>query len=187
MNITIREATADDSRIIALAVGMAMGEDTAKEYCGENYIDVLARTAGMEDTQYSYRNAFIAVADDVPAGAVVGYDGALLDGLRAETLSVIRGYNPRLPEIEDETQSGEFYLDSIGILPGFRGCGIGRRLLSAMMDKAFSAGHKRVGLLVDYDNPDAERLYVSMGFERVGTKEFFGHKMKHLQSINAGR
>lgn len=182
MNITIRQAGIDDSRLVAQALSMAIGEDMAKEYCGNNYMDVLEEIVRMEDSQYSYHHALLAMADEVPAGAIVGYDGGLLNQLRDKTLSVIHKYNPQLPIVEEETEDGEFYLDSIGVLPEFRGCGIGRKLLLAMRNKAFSSGHKCVGLLVDDENPKAERLYISLGFERVGTKMFFGHKMWHLQS-----
>ncbi|MDE6499356.1 MAG: GNAT family N-acetyltransferase, partial [Rikenella sp.] len=74
-------------------------------------------------------------------------------------------------------------LDSIGVLPEFRRCGIGGRLLAAMRDKAFAEGYERVGLLVDVENPDAERLYFALGFEEVGSKTFFGHRMRHLQQV----
>jgi len=182
MKITVREATAADARIIAQAVVMAMGEETAEAYCGDKCLEVLTEIARMEDSQYSYRNALVAVADDRPAGAIVGYDGGSLHRLRDRTLAVIRRFNPGLPVVEEETEAGEFYLDSVGILPEFRGCGIGRRLLLAMRERAFAAGHARVGLLVDDANPDAERLYAALGFARVGTRRFFGHKMWHLQA-----
>ena len=42
-------------------------------------------------------------------------------------------------------------------------------------------GHACVGLIVDNDNPQAENLYSALGFERVGTRLFFGHQMWHLQ------
>lgn len=181
MNLTIREATAGDSRIVAQSVVLAMGEATAQLYCGSDCMEVLDEIAKREDTQYSYRHALVALADDVPAGAIVGYDGGLLLPLRDRTLSVIRKYNPRLSVVDEETEAGEFYMDSIGILPEFRGCGIGGRLLLAMRERAFTSGHERVGLLVDCENHRAERLYLSLGFEPVGTKMFFGHRMRHLQ------
>ncbi len=182
MNIEIRQATAEDSRIIAEAFAMALGKDVAKEFCGKDYISVLEEIIKREDTQYSYRNAFIAVADGKAAGAAIGYDGGLLKPLRAKTLEIIHKYNPELKLTEDETEAGEFYLDTIGVLPECRGCGIGRKLLLAMRDRAFAQGFQRVGLLVDFNNPNAERLYLSLGFESVGTRGFFGHKMKHLQT-----
>lgn len=119
--------------------------------------------------------------DGVAAGAIVGYDGALLKELRDGTFTVLREYIGRVPHIPDETSKGEYYLDSIGILPEFRGMGIGRQLIAAFCSRAFAEGHERVGLIVDFNNPQAERLYRSLGFERVGAREFFKHEMWHLQ------
>ncbi|MDO4759089.1 MAG: GNAT family N-acetyltransferase [Rikenellaceae bacterium] len=111
----------------------------------------------------------------------MGYDGARLQELRDGTLAVIRELTARTPKIADETEAGEYYLDSVGVLPHFRGLGVGRALVAAFCDKAFAEGHNRTGLMVDYENPNAERLYTALGFERVGTKLFFGHRMWHLQ------
>ena len=181
LNIEIRPAEIGDYPIIARAVCMAIGEETAKRYCGDNCLEALEKIARMEGTQYSYRNALVATANGVPAGAIVGYDGGQLHRLRERTLSVVRRYNPQVAAVEDETGEGEFYLDSIGILPGFRGCGVGRKLLTAMRERAIAAGHGCVGLLVDCENPRAEQLYVAIGFVPVGTRRFFGHTMRHLQ------
>lgn len=72
-----------------------------------------------------------------------------------------------MSHIEDETDKGEYYLDSIGVLAEFRGEGVGRALLIAAAQRAFAEGYKRVGLIVDYDNAEAERLHASLGFRRV--------------------
>lgn len=181
MNIQIRKATKEDATLIAQVVAMAIGDESATDYCGKDYLNVLEEIVRMEDTQYSYRNAIIAECDGSPAGALVGYDGGMLQPLRKQTLAVIHRYNPGLVMAEDETQAGEFYMDSLGVLPEFRGLGIGKALLLAMREKAFAEGHERVGLLVDFENPKAERLYLSIGFERVDTKVFLGHRMWHLQ------
>ena len=82
---------------------------------------------------------------------------------------------------EDETEAGEYYLDSIGVLPEFRKMGIATKLIKAMRDKIFAEGHTKFGLIVDFDNPDAERLYTSLGFKRIKTRNFLGHQMWHLQ------
>ena len=94
MNITIRQATIDDANIIAHAVAMAIGEESVLDYCCNNYIDVLTEIAQYEDSQYSYLNALVAEVDGKSAGAIVGYDGALLEHLRKRTFSIIRKYNP---------------------------------------------------------------------------------------------
>ena len=183
LSIKIREAGKEDSPFIAQAVAMAIGDETAlKKYCGEDYITLLSKIAENEKSQYSYTNCLIAEIDGTTAGAVVGYDGAMLHELRATTYSIIYNELGRTPSIPDETEAGEFYLDSLAVLPKYRGIGIGRQLITAIRDKAFSAGHNRVGLIVDFDNPRAEALYTSLGFTRIKTKIFFGHKMWHMQA-----
>lgn len=182
MDMTIRKATIDDADIIAQIVAMAIGDvETLENYCGKNYIEVLKEIARLKESQYSYNNAFIAEIDDIAVGAVIGYDGSLLNCLRKHTLSVINKYNPDFSINEDETQAGEYYLDSLGVLPEYRGLGIGKELVLALLDYAFKEHHSCVGLLVDYENPKAEKLYQSLGFERINTNLFLGHRMWHLQ------
>lgn len=181
-HITIRPATCQDAETIAQAVAMAIGDEEAlRLYCGEDYLTVLAEIARSEATQYSYRLALVAEVDGQMAGAIVGYDGAQLYTLREGTFAILREQIGRVPKIDDESEAGECYLDSVAVFPQFRGMAIGRMLVEAFCEKAYSEGHERVGLMVDYGNPQAERLYVSLGFERVGTKLFFGHRMWHLQ------
>ena len=181
--IQIRQAIKSDAPFIAQAVAMAIGDEKAmRNYCGEDYITLLTEIAKNERSQYSYTNSLIAEIDGTTAGAVVGYDGAMLHELRATTYSIIYNELGRTPSIPDETEADEFYLDSLAVLPKYRGIGIGRQLITAIRDKAFSAGHNRVGLIVDFDNPRAEALYTSLGFTRIKTKIFFGHKMWHMQA-----
>ena len=180
-DIKIRPASVNDAPVIAQAFVMAVGEETVVRYCGADYLKALEAAASAEDTQYSYRNALVAELDGVPAGAVVGYDGALLESLRAATLSVIKEFNPSVSVADDETQAGEFYIDSISVFPQFRGHGIGKRLLMAMTGKGLALGCSKVGLMVDFKNSEASSLYSSCGFQPVGEKLFFGHKMRHMQ------
>lgn len=181
MEISIRPATKEDANLIATAIAMAIGMDGAKEYAGDNLFQAFQEAAEKEDTQYSHRNALVAMADGKEAGAIVGYDGGQLKRLREASLAVIRKYKPGLEILEDETEEGEFYLDSLAVLPEYRGHGIGRTLIEAKMQQAAKDGHRRFGLLVDFENPDAERLYTAIGFKPVGQRPFIGHMMKHMQ------
>lgn len=184
-DITIRPATEADAALIAQVVAMAIGdEEGVRHYCGEQYLDVLADIASQSDMQYSWQQTLVAEVDGEAVGAVVGYDGGELYRLREGTYAVIRKSIARARPIIDETEAGEYYLDSVGVLPHFQGRGIGRALVNALCTKAFAEGHQRVGLIVDIENPQAESLYASLGFRRVGTKLFFGHKMWHLQLEN---
>lgn len=181
MKITIRDAVAGDAGLIAEAIVMAIGKDMAIKYCGEDYPIVMTEIIKTDGTQFCYRNALIAEVDNIPAGAIIGYDGGSLMQLQSKTFSVINKYHPEFTASGAETSEGEFYLDSIGILPEYRGLGIGSKLLTAMCNKAFASGHNIVGLSVDTENPDAEKLYVKIGFRCVGQQLFLGHHLKHLQ------
>ena len=182
-NINIRKATINDIRLIAYAVGNAIGEAVMPVFCGTDWMNTIAEVASLETSQYSYRNALIAEVEDSPAGVIVAYDGARLEELRSETMRIIHKYKPDFTVSEDETEAGEYYIDTLCVLPQYRKMGIASKLIAAIHEKALAEGHAQLGLIVDFDNPTAERLYTNLGFHRVGTRIFAGHKMWHL--VNA--
>ena len=178
--LNIRKATKSDAPLIAKVVAMAIGEEGSKHYCGDNHQSVLEEIARLENSQYSYKNTIVAEVDGMPAGAAVAYDGAKLHYLRKATLEVILKHTEKEMQIADETDASEFYLDSLAVLPEYRSRGIGAQLILAVKEIALNEYGKNLGLLVDFENPDAERLYKSVGFERMNVKDFLGHKMWHL-------
>ena len=180
--ITVRAATREDAQTIARVVAMAIGDESALlNYCGEEYLAVLTAVAASDSTQYAWSRALVAEVNGIVAGGIVGYDGAQLRELREGTFSIIRKQIGRIPTIADETEAGEYYLDSLAIFPEFRGIGAAHALIEEFCHQAFTNGHHRVGLIVDQENPEAERLYSSLGFMRVGIRTFLGHTMWHLQ------
>lgn len=58
----------------------------------------------------------------------------------------------------------------MGVLPAYRGQGIGRQLLSACLAKAKANGITRVELEARADNERAIKLYERMGFQREALK-----------------
>ena len=176
-NIKIREAVATDAPLVGRVVLMALHYDETHPLAS-----IFAELASREVSQYSYRNALVAEVDGSVVGAIIGYDGARLEELRKPLFELMVEKLGNVPNVEDETSAGEFYLDSLAVLPQYRGCGVGGALLSAARDRAFAAGHKRVGLIVDFENPRAEALYKSLGFERVNATKFLGHDMWHMQT-----
>ena len=133
--IVVRPAGREDAALIAEVVCMAVGYDTTHPI-----YHVFLTLAASDKAQYSYRNVLIAEVDGTVAGAIVGYDGALLYELREPIFPLLEKYLGSVPDIEDETAAGEFYLDSLGVLPQFRGMGVGAMLLNAMSNKAFAEG-----------------------------------------------
>lgn len=57
----------------------------------------------------------------------------------------------------------------LGLLPEFRGQGIGRKLMQTTIDAAFAFGLKRIELHVFASNENAIALYKKLGFELEGT------------------
>lgn len=180
--IIIRPATIDDAETIALAVALAIADEEAvRDYCGDEPRAVLTEISRADHTQYSWRSALVAESEGRTVGAVVGYDGAKLKELREGTFDVLRRMVGRVPNIPNETEEGEYYLDSVAVIHEFRGLGIGAKLVEAFCDMAFSEGAERVGLIVEAENANASKLYRSLGFVPVGERTFFGHRMFHLQ------
>jgi ribosomal protein S18 acetylase RimI-like enzyme len=58
----------------------------------------------------------------------------------------------------------------MGLLSAYRGQGLGRKLLTACIDKSWANGLTRIGLSVRHDNANAIALYERMGFLREGIK-----------------
>ena len=59
----------------------------------------------------------------------------------------------------------------MGVLPGYRGRGIGRQLLEAFIAKAWSKGITRIELEARADNSHAIRLYEHLGFTHEAVKQ----------------
>jgi ribosomal protein S18 acetylase RimI-like enzyme len=57
---------------------------------------------------------------------------------------------------------------SIGVIPGFRGRGIGGALLTALLQEAENTGFSALSLSVEPHNHRAVALYERYGFTRVG-------------------
>ena len=187
-NITIRPGRPSDAPEIATLIMQAMSEECCRYFYGDEYTandfhrlmcDLVAR----QDTQYSYLNSICAADEnDRTVGVVVCYDGADLHRLRRPFIdSVKRVFGRDFSDLADETASGELYLDSLAVEPAHRGQGIAKSLLRAAVAKARATGAGPAGLLVDTNNPNAERLYKSVGFKVVGSNVWGGHPMKHMQ------
>lgn len=162
---------------------LALGEDIC-ENMGKDapmVCQLFTNLAARTDSQYSYKNAIVAIdTDGTPMGASVGYDGALLSQLREaffEESERISGRSFR--DIPDETDSAEYYLDTLAVLPEHRGRGVATALIKSMNQKAANAG-KPLGLLVDKENLRARKLYEYVGFKKVGERYFMHEMMDHL-------
>lgn len=188
MEFSIVPATPAHAPVIAKIIGMAVGKDLVEDLAGDDHTaddveKMFTRLALREDSQYSYKNAMVAMTETGEiAGAVVAYRGDRLYELRPSFFEEAQkwiGLNFE-GEIADETDPGEYYLDSLGVFSEYRGSGVGRALIKAVAEKACNE-NLPVGLLVSKTNRRAAQLYATLGFKQVGERPFAGEMMNHLR------
>ena len=166
--VLIRDAGIADAPFIARVVlaGIEMLEIDA-EVTDEKrpILEHLMDICRMDDTLYSYRHTRVAEIDGKAVGALVGYDGDRYAEMRAKTFGLVQQTSGLdLSKNAMETGEGEFYLDSMAILPEFRGKKIGLQLMRDRMDWASQNGFETITLLVDKDKPHLQRYYESLCF-----------------------
>ena len=184
--IEIKNARKEQSASIARLIMMAMTDDCCLHFCGvghglDDFRRMMTSLVEREDSQYSYKNTLVAMDDEKVVGVAVSYDGARLHELRQAFIEAAKEQIGKDHSgMDDETQAGELYFDSLAVLPEYRRQGIARRLLRATKEKAGQMGLPCLGLLVDKGNPAGESLYASVGFRYMNDSYWGGHPMKHL-------
>lgn len=184
--IVIRRAKQQQAADIARLIMMAMTDECCLYFCGEghgleDFRRMMTQLVEREDSQYSYRNTLVAMDGDKVAGIAVSYDGGCLHQLRRTFIHAAKEYLGKdHTGMDDETQAGELYLDSLAVDPAYRRQGLARCLLTVTHEKARRMGLPCVGLLVDKGNPGGEALYTAVGFQYVGDKWWGSHPMKHM-------
>lgn len=182
----IREASKSQAAEIASLIMTAMTDDCCLYFCGDGYglhdfHRMMTLLVEQEDSQYSYKNTIVALDGNRVVGISVSYDGGELHLLREAFIEAAKTYIGKDHSgMDDETQPGELYLDSLAVLPEYRRQGIARRLIGATRERAYRQGLPCVGLLVDKGNPSGEALYASLGFHYANDSMWGGHPMKHL-------
>lgn len=193
--VELRKARKEDAGFIAHVVMVAMGYNVFDKEVAVNgtsplgkLSDILAALTDIcarEDTLYSYKNTDIALFGGQVAGALVSYNGGDYKELAGRTFSLV-AKSLGIPEMEPgtETREGEYYLDSMAVLPEFRGHGIGKILMNNALESAEALGFTKVTLLVDVVKPWLHKLYESVGFEKGEQVMFFGEPfMRMIQHI----
>lgn len=184
----IIQASKQQAREIAKYIMLAMNYECCQNLAGPHHTlidfeDLLTELVALEKSQYSYTNTLVALNDkDEVIGVCVSYDGAQLHDLRQPFVdAALKKFDIDYQNQIDEADNDELYIDSLAVNPNYRRQGIAKRLIMESIRKAESMGIHKIGLLVDKDNPLAEKLYVAQGFRYVGDTTWGGHPMKHLQ------
>lgn len=171
-NIIIRNATADD---VPFVTGCVLASVDLYDFRSPSVeTETAEKVCAMDGTLYSFRNARIACVAGIPVGCLVSYDGATYPQARAKTFRIFAEDGHAMTDTEMETGPGEWYLDSMSILPSFRGYGIGRILMLDAIKRAKGSGFTKASLIVEESKPKLQEYYASLGFVREREIHAFG-------------
>lgn len=171
-DILLRPATLDDVAFVAWGMFAALGMNFEESDKKEVFLDLVRK----DDVLYSWRNAIVACdKESAPAGMMIAYKGERYSLMRKNTFAYLKQFM-EIPfeNMEDEAKAGEFYVDSVAVLPQMRKRGIGRLLLDAAIEKARKERVREIVLAVDPHNEKAQHLYKAVGFNPDGNLFIFG-------------
>lgn len=167
--LRLRQATLDDVPFVAWVIVTAIGIEQPAPALVESVTTMCRR----DDVLYSWRNTIVA-ENGQPVGALTQYDGARYLKMRQVTFPLIQqACGIDYSDMDLETHPGEYYLDSMAVLPEYRGQGIATALLRDGIARAQAAGIPNVSMIVSPENPKAQQLYESLGFQYIRTINAF--------------
>lgn len=163
--IRFRPATPNDTLFIANAILSAVGV----EHVTDDHLAQQARLCGRDDVLYSWHNTTIAEMDGTVVGSLTAYDGRDYRRMKAVTFPIIKAlYGLDFMAMPDECAAGEYYLDSLYVLPEWRKQGIGTALIRQQIEQARQRRIPHVTLIVSPEKPAAAELYRRIGFADEG-------------------
>lgn len=167
----LRPATIADAPILAELVNYAgegmplylWGKMTAP---GESAWDVGRKRAAREEGSFSYRNAIVIELDGACAGCLIGYE--ITDAPEPIGADIPAMFVP-LQELENLAPAS-WYVNILAVLPQFRGCGLGARLLGVADETGRKLGKRGMSVIVSDGNHGARRLYERCGYRETATR-----------------
>jgi ribosomal protein S18 acetylase RimI-like enzyme len=173
-----RAATTEDCyelarlfRTASSGVADYMWSRLASKYPGLTPLEIGARRFAREERNFSYKNCVVAEQD----GAVIGM--LFTFPIEEEQEADGEPADPILKPYEELEIPGSFYICALALLPGFRGRGVGKKMLSIAREQARERGFGTLSLLVFEQNEGALRLYESNGFEVAGRAPVVAHEL----------
>ncbi len=131
---------------------------------GQSALDVGQARVSRDVGGFSYRNALVAEAEGLVVGMMLGYIVEQPD----EEINQDPANLPDLawPFVALEQQSaGTYYIDALAVLPGWRRCGVGSRLLVAAEQRARGLGVTNMSIQHLAHNKDAVKLCSRIGYQ----------------------
>ena len=133
-------------------------------------------------SQFGFQNHHVAILNEQVVASIACFDrneaqsmeiGCILDMLKFYRwrfpTAAIRGL--RFERIVPKPIKHSLYIAHLGVDKHCRGQGIGKQLITWAIDKARKQGYQSVSLDVAKSNQQAEKLYLSLGFEEIASRE----------------
>lgn len=183
MNIHIRPAQPADANNAVPLIIDAIGDianrltgETEEEKVTQRLLELFKRN----DNRHSYLHTYIAELDGQVAGILVLYPGKEAPSLDRNLATWLIERGVQTPEIDAESLPDELYIDTVCIVPAFRGKGIGTQLFAFTEKLAKQEGFTKLSLNVETQKEPAIRLYKRLGYEIVSPWTIIGEPFHHM-------
>jgi ribosomal protein S18 acetylase RimI-like enzyme len=177
-------AKADDADIAAKLSFMAYNDFAYEIFGGKDENEVLnyfKKLWVLKRNRFSFEYSYMVKVDEKLAGLMTCYPGSFCKKLVMPTVShlIAIGKNNFLWYVLThinisyhfartvEAMDDEFYIGTLAVLPEYRACGIGSKMIDFMRILAEKQGFHKCSLLVEGDNMNGLGFYEKNGFERV--------------------
>ena len=173
----IRDARPDDAPFLAKCImaGMHFYDFETDVPDDADIYERLIESDRREDLLYSFRYTRVAELDGAQVGSLLSYPGEIYREMRHKTFSELWPDMAQMDaDSEMETGPGEYYLDSLAVIPSCRHHGIGKALLLDGIRKGRDLGYDQIALVADSEMQHLVRLYESIGFVPADHRHVFG-------------
>ena len=176
--VPIRPACTEDAGHIA-RLAMLAGEGIPAYFwnqvklANESVVDAGARRVTSDETNFSYKNAHVALCEEKIAGLLLGYKTISVPS-DAEIGNAPDFIRPLL--LMDRKVPGTFYINMLATYPEYRGRSIGRALMMHAEAVAASLNIKALSLQVFNENQHALEFYFRLGYRKIAELPVVPHE-----------
>lgn len=183
INIKFRQATPTDAEQAAPLIIDANG-DISHRLTGETEprrVEAeMCTLFKRDDNPHSYLYTYMAEFNGKVIGTMVAYSGEKAIQLDQNLNAWLAKKGNDLEEADVESLPDEFYVDTICIIPEFRGKGIGTQFFIFAEGLAKQQNFSKLSLNVEIQKDAAIRLYKRLGYEIVSPWTIIGEPFHHM-------
>jgi ribosomal protein S18 acetylase RimI-like enzyme len=157
------------------------------DYPGLDLLEIGAQRYARKNTEFSYQNCIVAEIDGQVAGMLLTFPMAA----KPESPQVDEAPFPEgdgqpnvLSPYGELEVPGSLYVCATAFFPGYRGRGLGTRLMAVAGEQAREIGHSVLSLLVFEENRRAVALYHRLGYREIDRRPVVPHPLiRHTGAV----